>query len=84
MLCYDFQPDSGGYSGWENLTLFIGREDNNGNIHNYVRYFNNISELESVIDNVKFSLDKEYATNRIIEHLKAINKLNRDYELDKD
>lgn len=79
---YDFCKEFQGYSGWETICLFIGRfEKTVGTINNYVRYFKNAGELESVIANVKFSKDIDYAKSCIKSHKEYIEQLEKNYEL---
>src|SRR5271157_2376259 len=46
-LEHSFSPYKGGMFGYEHLTLFIGRIHKTG--HNFVRYFNNVKDLEACL-----------------------------------
>ena len=75
---YDFVGD---HFGREWLTLLIFRKDEKGNIHNYVRYFNNLKELEDALKDNTFEINKQFARKRWAVLQKEIDILCNDYDL---
>lgn len=76
---YDFKPYGPSGYGYEHLYLFIGRLEQDR--PNYVRYFHNVNEMEEVLKDNKFELDKQWAKDKIIQLRMEMALISRDYEL---
>lgn len=74
-----------GYSGWDRLELFIGRNTPNGGIHNWVRYYESVEDLETVLKGLKLELASDLAIQWIADlKLKTklrIKELKKDYNI---
>jgi len=83
-LEHDYQEPNA-YSGWDRLMLFIGRKDDEGRIHNWVRYYENVEDLERVVSGLKLSLATDLAEQWIKDLRKSTRKriaeLKKDYGL---
>lgn len=78
---YEFKNNDSIGNGYEFLSLFIGR-CNGKSINNYVRYFNNIEELEKSILGLKLEIDQDFALFRIKKLNLEISKYKKDYQIE--
>lgn len=76
---YDFKKSSV-YYGYEHLYFLIGRQEGN-KIHNYVRYFNSIEDMEIALQYVVLKKDDSIPRHMIKQMQKKIDKLKKDYEI---
>lgn len=78
---YDYRDDDTGYFGYEHLNLFIGRQDAEGHIRNYVRRFSTVTELAEAMHGVTFELDQDYGRQQVQRLQGEIDKMKLKYKL---
>lgn len=80
-VCHDFKKAASCSSGYEHLTIFVGRKDNKGNINNHVQYMNTVESLQKELDRYTLELDKTLALSQIANLRKRITEIEEQYEL---
>ena len=85
-LEHDYKSDDiYGYRGWDRLELFIGRNTPSGGIHNWVRYYDTVEDLETVLKGLRLELASDLADKWIadltLKTKRRIKELKKDYHI---